>query len=132
MKEPYVKNIDKDTLANDDFRKVVWTGDHFQMVLMNILPGQEIGEETHQGVDQFIRLESGSGKAIINDIEYEIETDFAVIIPSGSKHNVINTGSEPMKVYSIYAPPEHPADEIDPVKEIKKIVNFAQFVNEGK
>jgi mannose-6-phosphate isomerase-like protein (cupin superfamily) len=128
MKKPYIKNIDKETLDNEDYRRVVWTGDHFQLVLMNVLPGQEIGEETHKGVDQFLRLESGSGKAIIDDQEYEIGTDFAVIIPSGSKHNVINTGSEPMKLYSIYAPAEHPEGTVEPVKEsLQRIVSFSQF-----
>jgi mannose-6-phosphate isomerase-like protein (cupin superfamily) len=133
MKSPYVKNIDKDTLNNEDYRKVVWTGDHLQLVLMNILPGQEIGEETHTGHDQFIRLENGSGVAIINDQEYEIGEDFGIVIPSGSKHNIINTGFEPMKLYSIYAPAEHPDGAAQPVKEsFEKIVSFNQFINENK
>jgi len=130
MKKPYVKNIDKDTLDNEDYRRVVWTGEHLQLVLMNVLPGQEIGEETHKGHDQFIRLESGSGKAIINDQEYEIGADFAVTIPAGSKHNIINTGSEPMKLYSIYAPAEHPEGTVEPMKEsFQRIVSFSQFIN---
>lgn len=102
----FVDNIEKLTLENTDYRRVLYTAKNSQLVLMNIKPGDEIGEETHH-LDQFIRLEQGSGRAILDDVEHEIKDDFAVVIPAGTKHNVINTGSEDMKLYSVYSPPEH-------------------------
>lgn len=132
MKQPYVKNIDKDTLDNSNFRKVVFTGDHLQLVLMNIKPGEEIGGEVHDTVDQFIRLESGSGKAVIGDKEYQISADFGIVIPSGMSHNIINTGEEDMKLYSVYAPPQHKEGtiELDKVSETSKYIpSFNDFVS---
>jgi mannose-6-phosphate isomerase-like protein (cupin superfamily) len=137
MKQPYVKNIDTETLENDNFRKVVFTGDHFQLVLMSLNPGEEIGGEVHSDVDQFLRLESGVGKAIIEDVEYQIEKDFAIVIPAGSKHNLINTGEEKLKLYSIYAPPQHKPGTVEP-KKIKEKMNsihiksFSDFLTEAK
>lgn len=102
----FVLNIEKETLENEDYRRVLYTTKQSQLVLMAIAPGDEIGEETHE-LDQFIRLEQGSGKVVIDGVEHNIEDDFAVVIPAGAEHNVINTGEEVMKLYSVYSPPEH-------------------------
>ncbi|MGC4232239.1 MAG: cupin domain-containing protein [Niabella sp.] len=100
-------NIEQLTLDNDHFRKVLYTSKHFQLVLMSLLPGEEIGEEVHDENDQFFRFEQGNGKCIIDDNEYAVADDDAVIVPSGAKHNVINTGTDALKMYTIYAPPHH-------------------------
>lgn len=117
--EVYVKNINNETLKNENYRNVVFTANDLQLVYMNIKPGEEIGEEVHKIGDQFLRLESGNGKAILNDIEYKISDDFCIIIPAGVKHNIINTGNENMKLYSIYTPPEHDSGLIEKNKIIK-------------
>lgn len=130
MKNSYVKNIDKDTIDNSNFRKVIFTGDHLQLVLMNIKPGEEIGEEVHDSVDQFFKLKSGSGRAIIGNKEYEINTDFGIVIPAGVSHNIINLGKDDMKIYSIYAPPQHKEDTIEANKvseRLKYIPSFDKF-----
>ena len=132
MKSPYVNNIDRETHKNDDFRKVVFTGEKLQLVLMNIQPGEDIGGEVHSNVDQFFRIESGSGKAIINDKEYEIKTDFGIVVPAKSKHNIINTGNEPMKLYSIYAPPQHEPGKIEHKISEMIIPTFENYINENK
>lgn len=102
----YVDNIEEVTLENEDYRRVLYTGKNSQLVLMSIQPGDEIGEEVHD-LDQFIRIESGKGLAILDGVEHHLEDDHALVIPQGMRHNVINTGSEPLKLYSIYSPPEH-------------------------
>lgn len=102
----YVINIEKETLDNTDYRRVLYTAGRSQLVLMCISPGDEIGEEIHE-LDQFIRIEVGSAKVTIDDSEYEVADDFAIVIPQGSKHNVVNTGDTELKLYSIYSPPEH-------------------------
>jgi mannose-6-phosphate isomerase-like protein (cupin superfamily) len=102
----YVSNIEKETLENNDFRRVLYTGKHSQLVLMSLKPGEEIGEEVHE-VDQFLRIEAGSGKAILDGVEHEITDGSAILVPAGAKHNIVNTGGEAMKLYSLYAPPEH-------------------------
>lgn len=103
----YIANIEKETKENTDFRRVLYTGKYSQLVLMSIEPGNDIGEEVH-GLDQFIRVEEGSGKVILNKTdEHKIEDDYAVVIPAGTWHNVINIGAGPLKLYSLYAPPEH-------------------------
>ncbi len=102
----YIGNIEKETKENDNFRRVLYTAKNSQLVVMSIQPGDEIGEEIHD-LDQFIRIEDGKGKAVLNDVEEEVEDDYAVIIPAGVKHNVVNTGDKPLKLYSIYSPPEH-------------------------
>ncbi len=102
----YIGDIEKETEENDNFRKVIYTAKNSQLVVMSIQPGDEIGEEVHD-LDQFIRIEDGKGKAVLNDIEHEIEDDYALVIPAGVKHNVLNTGDKPLKLYSIYSPPEH-------------------------
>jgi mannose-6-phosphate isomerase-like protein (cupin superfamily) len=102
----YVNNIEEDTLENDYFRKVLNTTDKSQLVVMSIMPGEDIGEEVHN-VDQFIRLETGSGKAVLDGKEYDIEQNYAIVIPAGTKHNIINTSEDKMKLYTIYTPPQH-------------------------
>jgi mannose-6-phosphate isomerase-like protein (cupin superfamily) len=103
----YVTNIEKDTLENDNFRKVLYTAKNSQLVLMALKPGEEIGSEVHT-LDQFLRIEQGTGKAILNDVEYDIMDGSAIVVPAGTKHNFVNTSeTEPMKLYTIYSPPEH-------------------------
>lgn len=103
----YVGNIEKETEENENFRKVLYTGKFSQLVVMALQPMEEIGEETHT-LDQFIRIEKGTGKAILDDVESEIADDFAIVVPAGTKHNFVNTSeTEPMKLYTIYSPPEH-------------------------
>lgn len=105
----YITDIEKKTLENENFREVLFTAKHSQLVLMTLQPGEEIGSETHDGIDQFIRIEAGEGKSILNGEETELRDGSAVVIPSGTEHNIINTSdSEPLRLYSIYSPPEHP------------------------
>jgi len=100
--------IENDTRGNSDFRRVLYTGKHSQLVLMNLKPLEEIGEETHDTVDQFFRFEEGEGKVVIDNNEYKVKDGDAVIVPSGAKHNVINTSkTKNLKLYTIYSPPEH-------------------------
>jgi mannose-6-phosphate isomerase-like protein (cupin superfamily) len=101
-------NLEKDTMDNSDFRKVLYTSEHLQVVLMNLKPGEEIGEEIHNANDQFFRFESGNGKCIINGNEYNVSDGDGIVVPAGAKHNVINTNSSSeLKIYTIYAPPHH-------------------------
>lgn len=114
----YISNIEELTEGNDNFRKVLYTSKYSQLVLMSLKPGEEIGEEVHQDIDQFFRFESGRGKVVIDGVEHEVEDDFAVIVPAGANHNVINTSSEePLKLYTIYSPPEHKDGIIHQTKE---------------
>lgn len=108
MKKGYHANIEKLTLENDNFRKVLYTAEHQQLVLMSLLPKEEIGLETHEDGDQFFRFEAGVGKVIIDQEEYDVKDGDSVIVPQGAKHNVINTSSEEkLKLYTIYTPPHH-------------------------
>ncbi len=102
----YIGDIEKETKENNNFRKVLYTAKNTQLVVMCIKPGDEIGEEVHD-LDQFIRIEDGKGKAVLNEDSYEIKDDYALVIPAGVKHNVINTGEEDLKIYTLYSPPEH-------------------------
>ncbi len=102
----YIVNIEKATLENTDYRRVLYTSKNSQLVLMCLQPGDEIGEEVHD-LDQFIRIEQGSAKVILDKVEHDVEDDFAIVIPGGTNHNVINTGEKELKLYSIYSPPEH-------------------------
>ena len=106
-KEPYCGNIEELTLANNYFRQVLYTAPHCQLVLMSILPGEEIGAETHAKVDQFFRFEKGQGKAVIEGKEYPIINGTVIIVPAGSEHNIINTGMEDLKLYTVYSPANH-------------------------
>ncbi|WXG41822.1 MAG: cupin domain-containing protein [Candidatus Freyarchaeum deiterrae] len=104
----YVAVIEKETKKNTDFRRVLYTGKYSQLVLMSLKPGEEIGSETHEDVDQFFRFEEGEGKVVIDDVESRVKDGYAVIVPAGAKHNVINTSkSVNLKLYTIYSPPEH-------------------------
>ena len=108
MKKGYKDNIEKLTLENENFRQVLYTAEHCQLVLMSLQPGEEIGTEVHEDGDQFFRFEKGKGKVIINETEYLIGDGDTVIVPVGASHNVINTSqTEALKLYTIYAPPHH-------------------------
>lgn len=111
----YIANIEKETIENENFRKVIYTAKHSQLVFMSLLPGEDIGEEVHD-VDQFLRIEKGSGKAILDGVEYAVSDDFAIVVPAGAKHNVINGADGPMKLYTIYSGPEHLKDTVHKTK----------------
>lgn len=111
----YIGNIEKETKNNENFRKVLYTAKNSQLVVMSIAPKDDIGEEVHE-LDQFIRIEEGKGKVVLDDVETSVEDDFAIVIPAGTKHNVINDGDEPMKLYSVYSPPEHKEGTIHKTK----------------
>lgn len=104
----YVGNIEEATLNNSSFRQVVFTGQHSQLVLMSLNPGEDVGMEIHSNVDQFFRVEKGEGKVIMNGEENLIKDGSAIVIPAGTEHNVINTSADlPLKLYTIYTPPQH-------------------------
>jgi mannose-6-phosphate isomerase-like protein (cupin superfamily) len=103
----YCDDIEKVTVANDDFRRVLYTGHHLQLVLMTLRPGEEIGSEVHPDRDQFFRIEEGDGVVDIDGVENPVSDDFAVIVPAGARHNVRNTGNAPLRLYTLYGPPEH-------------------------
>ncbi len=104
----YHTNVENETLKNTDYRRVLYTGKHSQLVLMNLKPGEEIGEEVHNHLDQFFRFEEGEGKVVIDENQYFVEDGDAVIVPAGAKHNVVNISkSKDLKLYTIYSPPEH-------------------------
>ena len=103
----FVTNIEKDSLENKNFRTVLYTAKNIQLVVMYLKPGEDIGMETHQ-LDQFIRVESGKGKSVLNGSEHEISAGYAVVVPAGVEHNIINTSeTEPMELYTVYGPPNH-------------------------
>lgn len=113
-KHPYITNIETDTLENDKFRVTKWTGSHLQLTLMCIEPNGEVGLEVHPHIDQFIRVESGTGQVLMGsqqdalDFKADVTGDFAILIPAGKWHNIINTSSdEPLKLYSVYGPADH-------------------------
>jgi mannose-6-phosphate isomerase-like protein (cupin superfamily) len=106
MKKGYKDNIENLTTDNNNFRKVLYTGEHCQLVLMSLLPNEDIGMEVHNDNDQFFRFEKGTGKVIINDTEYDVADGDAVVVPSGANHNVI-AGSDGLKLYTIYSPAHH-------------------------
>jgi mannose-6-phosphate isomerase-like protein (cupin superfamily) len=113
----YVANIEKISLENNFFRRVLYTAENSQLVVMSLKPDEDIGEEIHQ-LDQFIRCESGQGKAILNGIEHTISDGFAVVVPAGVKHNIINTSSDkPLKLYTLYSPPNHRDNVIHQTKK---------------
>lgn len=107
MKKGFIGDIEDLTKKNEDFRRVLYTGPHLQLVLMSLQPGEDIGEEVHEENDQFIRVEEGKGEVLIDGKRTPLEDDIAVVIPAGARHNVINTGDGPLKLYTIYGPPEH-------------------------
>jgi len=121
--EPTVLDIDAHTMSNDNFRIALWTGTHFQITLMSIPVGGDIGLEQHTETDQFLRIEDGQAQVMMGDSEDSLtfvqtaEKDFAIIIPAGKWHNIINTGDKPLKLYSIYSPVEHPHGTVHKTQE---------------
>lgn len=104
----YVVNIEQKTEENENFREVLFTGPKSQLVVMSLLPNEDIGTEVHKNTDQFIRIEEGEGKAILNGEEHMIKENSAIVIPAGTEHNIINTSSgEKLKLYTVYSPPNH-------------------------
>ena len=103
----YCDNIEQATVENEDFRRVLYTGKHLQLVLMTLQPGEEIGSEVHEDRDQFFRIDEGAGTVDIDGAANAVEDGSAVIVPAGARHNVRNTGSAPLKLYTLYGPPEH-------------------------
>lgn len=127
MKKGFKDNIEKLTRENADFRRVLYTAEHSQLVLMSLLPGEEIGAEVHEDNDQFFRFESGHGKVLIDTTEYEVGDGDAVIVPRGAEHNVINiSDTEPLKLYTIYAPPHHADGIVRPTRD-EAVSNEAEF-----
>jgi mannose-6-phosphate isomerase-like protein (cupin superfamily) len=102
----YIANIESLALENEAFRRVLYTDKNSQLVLMSLLPGEEIGEEVHD-VDQFLRVEKGVGSAVVSDIPHAIADGSVIIVPAGTKHNIVNAGPAPMKLYTLYMPPHH-------------------------
>lgn len=120
-------NIEKETLENKNFRKVLYTSKHSQLVLMSLIPNEEIGMEVHKDNDQFFRFEKGNGKVIIDGNEYKVGDGSAIVVPAGAKHNVINmSGSEDLKLYTIYSPAHHKDGIIRKTKKDAE-VNEAEF-----
>ena len=106
VQKPFAQNIEQLTVENEDFRQVLYTGQHSQVVLMSIEPGDDIGEEVHH-VDQFLRFEKGEGKSIVDGVEYPVTDGTAILVPAGARHNILNTGTGALKLYTVYAPPNH-------------------------
>jgi mannose-6-phosphate isomerase-like protein (cupin superfamily) len=114
----FITDIENESEENENFRKVLFTAPHSQLVVMSLKPGEDIGMEVHETEDQFIRVEEGEGKAIMDGEEHILEEDFAVVIPAGTEHNIINTSEdEPMKLYTIYSPAHHPDGTIHKTKK---------------
>jgi mannose-6-phosphate isomerase-like protein (cupin superfamily) len=111
----YITNIEKETLKNENFRKVLFTGPHSQLVVMRLKAGESIGKEVHD-VDQFFRVEKGNGKLELNGKAFNIREAFAFVIPAGTEHNVVNTGKGDLKLYTLYSPPQHPNGTIHKTK----------------
>jgi mannose-6-phosphate isomerase-like protein (cupin superfamily) len=103
----FIGNIEDRTEENRDYRRVLYTGPNMQLVLMSLKPGEEIGEEVHKDRDQFFRVEKGRGEVWIDGNRTKIESDTAIIVPAGARHNIRNTGEKPLRLYTLYAPPEH-------------------------
>jgi len=122
-KRPWIMDIEEATINNDNFRTAKWTGNVLQLTLMSIEPGGEIGLEMHEGMDQFIRIEEGTARVVMGlsedslAFDEEVSDDWAIFIPDGYWHNIINTGEGELKLYAIYAPPEHPMATIHPTYE---------------
>lgn len=118
----WVGDIEQETLQNETFRTVVWTGEHSQLTVMSIQPGDDIGKEVHPDHDQFLRIEQGSGRVEMGPSEDEVDftedvgADWAIVVPAGVWHNVVNTGDGELKVYSIYSPAEHPPGTVHATK----------------
>lgn len=104
----YVTDIEKETLGNENFRRVLYTAPHSQLVVMSLKPNEDIGEEVHENVDQFFRIEEGTGKTVLEGEEHEIGPTSVVVVPAGTRHNIVNTSQDkPLKLYTVYSPPNH-------------------------
>ena len=120
--DPFVVDIEEATLANENYRTTLWTGAHLQMTVMNIEPGHDIGLEVHHDGDQFLRVEAGRARVQMgpatDDLPFdrEVGDDWVILVPAGSWHNVTNVGDTPLKIYALYAPPEHPHGAVHPTK----------------
>ncbi len=125
----YITNIEQVTLENTDYRRVLYTGKSSQLVLMCIMPGDEVGEEVHE-LDQFVRFEKGKGEVIFDGVIHTVSAEMAVIIPQRMKHNIINTGDEPLKLYSVYSPPEHKDKTVHTTKASDKEEHFDGITTE--
>lgn len=127
MKKGFHDNIEERTIANDNFREVLYTGQHSQLVLMTLQPGEDIGMEIHAGNDQFFRFDAGTGQVIVNETTYEVSDGDAVVVPAGANHNVINTSAtEPLRLYTIYSPAHH-QDGIVRATKAEAMANEADF-----
>lgn len=115
----FIDDIEDLTVRNHHFRRVVYTGKHCQLVVMALKPGEEIGAEVHT-VDQFFRVEEGSGEVELDSVSTAVRAGFAIVVPAGARHNVVNTGSLPLKLYTLYAPPHHRDGVIHPTREDAK------------
>lgn len=121
--KPFVVNIHKITRQNDTFRTALWTGQHLQITLMSLNPGEDIGFEVHPHIDQFIRIEQGQGEVLMGErqdriyLKETVTDDYAFVVPAGTWHNLVNTGRIPLKLYSIYAPPQHPWGTVQKTKK---------------
>ena len=119
---PFVVDIEQATLSNENYRTTLWTGTNLQMTVMNIQPGHDIGLEVHPDRDQFLRIETGEGRVQMgpaeDDLSFErtVTDDWVILVPAGSWHNVTNVGDGPLKLYALYAPPEHPHGAVHPTK----------------
>lgn len=118
----FVANIEEATRANENYRTTLWTGEHFQVTLMTIQPGHDIGLEVHDSTDQFLRIEEGEATVYLGESKTSLKSwlannDNAIIVPAGTWHNLVNTGKTPLKIYSIYSPPQHPHDTVHATKE---------------
>lgn len=131
MKKGFNANIEKETLMNDDYRRVLYTGKYSQLVLMSLKPNEEIGMEIHSDTDQFFRFEKGRGKCVINGNEYEISDGSAIVVPAGAKHNIINlSDQEELKLYTIYSPPHHKDGTIHKTKASETSEHFDGITTE--
>ncbi len=133
---PYVVDIEELTMQNENFRTAGWTGKYFQLTLMKIEVGGEVGLEVHPDTDQFLRLEQGKAKVVMGptednlDKEWSAEDDWAIFVPAGTWHNIVNVGDEPLKLYSIYAPPHHPFGTVHKTFADAEAAEAAEHANE--
>lgn len=113
----FVADIEDLTEANHDFRNVLYTGKHLQLVLMSLKPGEEIGEEVHKTHDQFFRIEKGKGEVWIDGVRTKIKADIGIVVPAGARHNIVNTGEKALRLYTIYGPPQHRDTLVEATRE---------------
>jgi mannose-6-phosphate isomerase-like protein (cupin superfamily) len=125
----FVTDIEELTVENGNFRHVLYTGKNLQLVLMSLKPGQDIGKETHKTHDQFFRIEKGKGEVVIDGVSHKLKSGAGIVVPAGATHNLINTGDKPMKIYTIYGPPNH-VDQL--VQRTKSIAESSSEHFDGK